>query len=68
MVARPVTIDWTRSVVCGCLLKSTGRWHYGVRSVQAARPVAWLATRISGDQTPRRVRSILIGASGHSSA
>jgi hypothetical protein len=24
-VARPVTIDWTRPVVCGCLLELTGR-------------------------------------------
>jgi hypothetical protein len=48
--------------------RSTGRWHCGIRSVLAARLVAWSATRISGDRTPRRVRSILIGASGHSSA
>jgi hypothetical protein len=66
-VARPVTIDRTRQVVSGSLLESTGRWHCGVRLVSAARPVAWSATRISGDRTPRRVRSILIGASGHSS-
>jgi hypothetical protein len=67
-VVRSVTIDRTRQVVSGCLLESTGRWHCGVRSVQAARPVAWSATRISGNRTHRRVRSILIGTSGHSSA
>jgi hypothetical protein len=68
VVARPDTIDRTRPVVCGCLLESIGCWHCGVRSVQAACPIAWSATRISGDRTPRRVRSILISASGHSSA
>jgi hypothetical protein len=46
VVARPVTIDRTHPVVCGCLLESTGRWHCGVRSIQAVRPVAWSATRI----------------------
>jgi hypothetical protein len=67
VVVRPVTIDRTRPVVSGSLLESTGRWHCGVWSVQAAHPVVWSATRVSGDRTPRRVRSIMIGASGHSS-
>jgi hypothetical protein len=39
VVARPVTIDQTRQVMSGCLLESTGCWHCGVRSVQAARSV-----------------------------
>jgi hypothetical protein len=68
VVARPIMIDRTHQVVSVSLLESTRRWHCGVRSVQVARPVAWSATRICGDWTPRRVRSILIGASGHSSA
>jgi hypothetical protein len=45
-VVCPVTINRTRSVVCGCLLESTGRWHCGVRSIQAACSIAWSATRI----------------------
>jgi hypothetical protein len=57
-VARPVTIDRTRPVVSGSLRESTGRWHCGVRLVQAACPVAWSATRISGDRMPKRVRSL----------
>jgi hypothetical protein len=67
-VAHLVTIDRTHPVVYGCLLESTGHWHCGIRSVQAACLVALSATRISGDRMPRRVRSILIGVSGHSSA
>jgi hypothetical protein len=51
-VTHQVMIDRTRQVVSGCLLESTGRWHCGVRSVQAARPIAWLVTRISDDRTP----------------
>jgi hypothetical protein len=48
-----------RPIVCGCLLESTERWHCGVQSVQAARPVAWSATRFSDDWTlrPRPVSS-----------
>jgi hypothetical protein len=64
-VARPVTIGRTRPVTVGCLLESTGRWHCGVRSVQAARPVNFSAMRASGDRTLGRVRSVMIGASGH---
>jgi hypothetical protein len=44
-VARPVTIDQTRPVMSGSLLESTGRWYFGIRSVQAVRPVAWSKTR-----------------------
>jgi hypothetical protein len=43
---RPVMIDRTRPVVCGCLLESTGRWHCGVRSVQTARPVTLARERV----------------------
>jgi hypothetical protein len=67
-VARPVMIYRTRPVVRECLLESTGRWHCGIWSIQVVRLVPWSAMRISGDRTPRRVRSILIGAFGHSSA
>jgi hypothetical protein len=67
-VARPVTFDRTRQVVSGILLESTGRWHCRVRLVQATHTVTWSAMRISGDRTSRHVRSVLIGASGHSSA
>jgi hypothetical protein len=35
-----------RPVVCECLLESTGRWHCGVWSIQATRPVTWSTTRI----------------------
>jgi hypothetical protein len=38
-VARPITIDRMLPIVSGSLLELTGRWHCGVRSVQAARPV-----------------------------
>jgi hypothetical protein len=66
-VTSPVTIDRTYPVVWWSLLESTGHWHCGVRSVQVAHPVVWSAMQISGDRTPRRVRSVLIGAFGHSS-
>jgi hypothetical protein len=39
-VARPVTIDRMLPIVSGSLLESTRRWYCGVRSVQAARPIA----------------------------
>jgi hypothetical protein len=45
-VARPVMIDRTCPVVSGCLLESTGRWHCGVWSVQAAHPITWSITQI----------------------
>jgi hypothetical protein len=43
-VARPVTIDRTRQVMCGSLLESTRRWHCGVRSVQTSCSIMWSAT------------------------
>jgi hypothetical protein len=43
-MARPVMIDWTRQVMSRSLLESIGRWHCGVRSIQAACPVTWSAT------------------------
>jgi hypothetical protein len=64
-VARPVTIDRTHLVAIGCLLESTGRWHYGVWSVQAARPVSFSVARALGDRMLGRVRTVLIGTSDH---
>jgi hypothetical protein len=67
-VARLVTIDRMRPVAVGCLLESTGRWHYDVESVQAARPISFSSARASGNRTLGRVRSVLISVSGHLSA
>jgi hypothetical protein len=39
VVARPVMIDRTRPVTCGCLLEMTRHWHCDVRFVKRARPV-----------------------------
>jgi hypothetical protein len=64
VVARLVTIDRTRPIVCGCLLESTGRWHCGVRSVQAMHPVTWSATRFNGDRTLRPCPVSSTGAFG----
>jgi hypothetical protein len=38
-VAHPVTIDWTRPVISGCLLETTGHWHCGAPFVKRTRPV-----------------------------
>jgi hypothetical protein len=43
-VAHPVTIDRTHQVMSGCLLESTGWWHYGIRSVQTMRPIKPLSS------------------------
>jgi hypothetical protein len=66
-VARQVMIDRTRPVMSGCLLESTGRWHYGIWSVQAARLVRPLSSasiwrpdaRARPISSDRRVQSLV---------
>jgi hypothetical protein len=54
-VARPVTIDRTCPVACGCLLETIGRWHCGVRFVKRVRSVEVSRARAVRDL---RVRSV----------